>query len=584
MRESYSMKILLVAINAKYIHSNLAIYNLRAYAERYGKYQSGHEDEMFKETRTEIQLGEYTINQQVDDIISDIYRKKPDVLAVSCYIWNIQYVKEVIGEMRKLYPHMPIWVGGPEVSYCAEQMLKTCDGITGVMVGEGEETFSELVEYYTYRTTNLYDVKGIVYRKEDGTIIENPARPVLDLTKVPFVYNEIHEFVNKIIYYESSRGCPFSCSYCLSSIDKRLRFRDVELVKQELGKFLAHKVRQVKFVDRTFNCNHKHAMEIWKYIKEHDNGVTNFHFEIAADLISKEEIELIGTMRKGLIQLEIGVQSTYLETIHEIKRVMDFKQVSKVVGEIKKAGNIHQHLDLIAGLPYETLDVFRKSFDDVYALHPEQLQLGFLKVLKGSYMYSQKDKYGLVYHETPPYEVLYNEWLSYAEVLKLKGVEEMVEVYYNSGQFVNTMKVLEEAYDSAYDMYEDLSEYYEEKHLRDGKHTRVARYEIFYAFVKEKDRNRLGEYYDALMMDLYLRENAKSRPAFASTYEVDKQLVRRFFEKEERERKILLGYEGFDRRQMSKMTHVEVLGGKHILFDYKNRNPLTNDAMTYFIQ
>ncbi len=570
------MRILLTAINAKYIHSNLAIYNLKAYAKEYGNYAK----------QAEIELAEYTINQQKDEILKDIYRKVPDMIAFSCYIWNIEYVKEIINELHKLYPHLPIWVGGPEVSYCAEQILEEMHELTGVMIGEGEETFTELVEYYESPNVEqgLDSIHGIAYRKADGTIAKTAFRPILDLTKVPFVYDDIEAFEHKIIYYESSRGCPFSCSYCLSSIDKKLRFRDTEVVKLELGKFLNHKVKQVKFVDRTFNCNHQHSMAIWNYIHEHDNGVTNFHFEIAADLISAEEIELISRMRKGLIQLEIGVQSTHLDTIHEIKRVMDFTQVAQVVEQIQVAGNIHQHLDLIAGLPYENYDIFKKSFDQVYGLHPEQLQLGFLKVLKGSYMYQNREAYGLVYQSKPPYEILYNNWLSYDEVLQLKGIEDMVEVYYNSGQFVTTMQLLETAFTSAFEMYEKMSDFYDSKGYRVGKHTRVARYEILYQFIEQLKLSNMEEYYDALMHDLYLRENAKVRPKFARTYEVDKEFVRRFFENEEEKRLVLKGYEGYDKRQMSKMTHVEFLNGTHVLFDYRNRSPLTHEAATFILE
>lgn len=357
----------------------------------------------------------------------------------------------------------------------------------------------------------------------------------------------------------------------------------MEVVKLELAKFLKHRVKQVKFVDRTFNCNHKHSMEIWNYIHEHDNGITNFHFEIAADLITQEEMELISHMRKGLIQLEIGVQSTYQETIHEIKRVMDFDQVSEVVRKVQASDNIHQHLDLIAGLPYETYEIFQQSFNEVFHLYPEQLQLGFLKVLKGSYMYMQKEAYGLVYQSNPPYEILYNNWLTYEEVLRLKGVEDMVEVYYNSGQFTNTMRVLERAFGTPFEMFEKMSAYYDAQKLRTGKHTRVARYEILYRFIQTMDLEE-SMYYDALMRDLYLRENAKVRPSFAKPYEVDKVFVRQFYEQEEKERKILAGYEGFDKRQMSKMTHVEVLQGVHVLFDYRNRNPLTHEATTWTLE
>ncbi len=582
VKKEKQMKILLVAINAKYVHSNLAIYNLKAYAEERNNAADVH-----------IALAEYTINQQLDEIIKSIYLEKPDFIAFSCYIWNIEYVKVVIREIAKILPKSVLWVGGPEVSYCAEQFLEKYVQVHGVMIGEGEETFAELVQVYE-NTDNLEEsieglqnVKGIVYRKDDNIIV-NEFRPIMDLSKVPFVYNNIEAFQNKIIYYESSRGCPFSCSYCLSSVDKNLRFRNTELVKKELGIFLKHQVKQVKFVDRTFNCNHKHAMEIWSYIQEHDNGITNFHFEVAADLINEKEIELLRGMRKGLVQLEIGVQSTYMDTIREIKRVMEFPQVCEVVETIQAGENIHQHLDLIAGLPYETIDIFAQSFNDVYALKPEQLQLGFLKVLKGSYMHSQVKAYGLVYQSVPPYEILCNKWISYDEILILKGIEEMVEVYYNSGQFNYTIRELEKLYENGFEMYKAISEYYDYHCLRDGKHTRIARYEILYRFI-EAEIVRLGIqgmdiFYDSLMKDLYLRENIKTRPSFAKVYEVDKTLVRTFFEHEEENRQYLKGYEQYDKRQMGKMTHVEYLNQQHVLFDYKNRSPLTHEANIYILE
>ena len=374
------MKILLTAINAKYIHSNLAVYCLKAYAER-----------MFQNTAQnplDIEIAEYTINQQMEDIMMDIYERHPDVLCLSCYIWNLQYVEGLVREIHKVCPDMAIWLGGPEVSYDAKETLLRLPEVTGIMMGEGEKTFVELCQYYN-KKESLRDIAGITFRNKDNEIIENPWRMPMDLSEVPFVYNNMKDFENKIIYYETSRGCPFSCSYCLSSIDKKLRFRDIELVKKELQFFIDQKVPQVKFVDRTFNCKHSHAMEIWRFIKEHDNGVTNFHFEVSADLLNEQEIELLKSMRPGLVQLEIGVQSTNPDTICEIKRTMDFEKLSETVTKIHEGKNIHQHLDLIAGLPFEDMESFAKSFDDVYALKPHQLQLGFLKVLKGSYMEEQ---------------------------------------------------------------------------------------------------------------------------------------------------------------------------------------------------
>ena len=579
------MNILLTAINAKYIHSNLAVYSLRAYAA--GKC------ERYKE---EIGIAEYTINQPLDQILMDLYKRKPEVLCFSCYLWNIEYVEQLVAELGKIMPQTDIWLGGPEVSYHASHMLEQFPQVYGIMRGEGEETFLELTEFYhnnsgksleqCEKVQRLKEIVGITFR--DGEeIIETADRSVMDLSKVPFVYEDLDVFKNKIIYYESSRGCPFSCSYCLSSIDKCLRFRDLELVKKELQFFIDHEIPQVKFVDRTFNCKHSHSMEIWSYIKEHDKGKTNFHFEVAADLLNEEELNLISTMRPGLIQLEIGVQSTNEQTIKEIHRTMKFSQVTEVVNRVHAAKNIHQHLDLIAGLPFEDYNSFHKSFCDVYALKPEQLQLGFLKVLKGSYMEEKTKDYELLYQNRPPYEVLSTKWLPYSDVIRLKGLEEMVEVYYNSRQFEHTMELLEQVFGDAFVMFEEMSNYYEEQGYYGVNHNRVARYEILYAFIKEvalvQYETLLTEeqFRQTLVMDLYLRENMKNRPAFAGDSLVSKEMERTFYDTEAEEHQYLKGYEKYDKRQLRKMTHLENLDGHLILFDYQNRNPLTNQATTY---
>lgn len=562
------MKVLLTAINAKYIHSNLAVYSLRAYAGKYAQ---------------QTEIAEYTINQPMDDILSDIYKKRPDVLCLSCYLWNILYVEQLITEISKVLPGMQIWLGGPEVSYNAVSVMKKYPQVTGVMCGEGEETFLELMEHWMGEGKDLSMIQGIVYRKEENCI-QNEVRPVMDLSKVPFVYDHIEDFQNKIIYYESSRGCPFSCSYCLSSIDKCLRFRDLELVKKELQFFIDHEVPQVKFVDRTFNCKHSHSMAIWTYLKEHDRGKTNFHFEVAADLLNEEELNLIASLRPGLIQLEIGIQSTNPETITEIRRKMNFEEVKRIVKRIQKTGNVHQHLDLIAGLPYENYERFAQSFRDVYALHPEQLQLGFLKVLKGSYMHEKTRDYELLYQDRPPFEVLSTRWLSYDDVIRLKGVEEMVEVYYNSGQFVNTLRLLEEEFTDSFVLYENLSCYYEENGLHMMNHSRITRYEVLFAFIKEHVEKDVEKYRQMLILDLYLRENVKKRPEFAGEINIEKREAAAFYEKEEEEHHYLKGYEGFDKRQLRKMTHLEWINGKLILFDYRNRNILTNQASIFLVE
>ena len=542
------MKILLVACNAKYIHSNLAVYDLQAYASDYADH---------------IVLKEYTINQQKDDIMRDIYLEHPDVVCVSCYIWNLSFVKELMADLIKILPGADFWAGGPEVSYDAEKFLTENSEFKGVMVGEGEETFKELAGYYVEKNPqDLKDMTGICYRDKDQ-IIHNGWRQIMDLSSIPFIYKDLSEFKNRIIYYESSRGCPFSCSYCLSSIDKKLRFRDTETVKKELQFFIDNKVPQVKFVDRTFNCKHDHAMAIWKYINEHDNGVTNFHFEISADLLREEELQEMSTMRPGLIQLEIGVQSTNPDTIKAIHRTMDFEKLKGIVDRIHSFGNIHQHLDLIAGLPYEDYDSFRHSFNDVYALKPQQLQLGFLKVLKGSHMMEMCREYGIVYKTQEPYEVLSTKWLDYDHVLKLKTVENMVEVYYNSGQFQNTLEYLEKFFPDAFSIYERLGSFYMEKGYGDVSHTRMRRYEILLEFLEDVPEISVDQVKDQMVYDLYLRENLKSRPGFARD---QKPFERQIWDFRKREK-------------VAKNAHVEVFAdGKVLLFDYADRDPLTNNA------
>lgn len=542
------MKILLVACNAKYIHSNLAVYDLQAYASDYADH---------------IVLKEYTINQQKDDIMRDVYLEHPDVVCVSCYIWNLSFVKELMADLIKILPGADFWVGGPEVSYDAEKFLTENSEFKGVMVGEGEETFKELAGYYVEKNPqNLKDMTGICYRDKDQ-IIHNGWRQIMDLSSIPFIYKDLSEFKNRIIYYESSRGCPFSCSYCLSSIDKKLRFRDTETVKKELQFFIDNKVPQVKFVDRTFNCKHDHAIAIWKYINEHDNGVTNFHFEISADLLREEELQEMSTMRPGLIQLEIGVQSTNPDTIKAIHRTMDFEKLKGIVDRIHSFGNIHQHLDLIAGLPYEDYDSFRHSFNDVYALKPQQLQLGFLKVLKGSHMMEMCREYGIVYKTQEPYEVLSTKWLDYDHVLKLKTVENMVEVYYNSGQFQNTLEYLEKFFPDAFSIYERLGSFYMEKGYGDVSHTRMRRYEILLEFLEDVPEISMDQVKDQMVYDLYLRENLKSRPGFARD---QKPFERQIWDFRKREK-------------VAKNAHVEVFtDGTVLLFDYADRDPLTNNA------
>ncbi len=561
------MKIFLTAINAKYIHSNLAVYSLRAYAKDY---------------QDQIVIGEYTINNRVDYILEQIYKAKPDVLCFSCYIWNMDYVEELITEYHKLCPEVPIWVGGPEVSYEVETFFAEHPQVTGVMIGEGERTFEQLCRYYVNHTGSLEEIRGIAFcDRDNGKTVFTPPQEPMNMSDIPFCYDHIENFENRIIYYESSRGCPFNCSYCLSSIDKKLRFRDMELVKKELAFFIEKKVPQVKFVDRTFNCRHDHAMEIWRFVKEHDNGITNFHFEISADLLNEEELALIHDMRPGLIQLEIGVQSTNETTIREIHRTMKLELLKDIVRKIQNGENIHEHLDLIAGLPYEDYATFAKSFDEIYALKPNQLQLGFLKVLKGSYMYEHAAEYEIIYHEKTPYEVMKTKWLSFDDVLKIKQVEEMLEVYYNSGQFEITMKVMEPLFDSAFAMFQELGAFYEEKGYFGMSHSRIRRAEILLEFMREQKSEDavLQMLEESLTFDLYYRENCKSRPFWAPSPAQFKEQTRYYCKNGVKSHVEPFHYR-FPEKSKKALNEIpaRLKQSVYMLFDYENRDPLDHQA------
>ena len=585
------MRILLTAINAKYIHSNPAIYSLAAYAN--------HNMTKEEKENCQIEIAEYTINHRTESIIADIYKKKPDVLAFSCYIWNWDYVQEVMTELHKLLPKVPIFLGGPEVSFTSEEILKQYPFLTGIMIGEGEETFLELCQSYISGAEQI-SIKGLCFNKgnlpdEKVDLIPQSLgepRGLININDIPFFYDDMAAFEHRIVYYESSRGCPYRCSYCLSSIDKTVRLRNLELVKKELQFFLDLKVPQVKFIDRTFNCNRDHACEVWQYIHENDNGVTNFHFEISADILTDKELAILEKMRPGLVQLEIGVQSTNPETIKEINRVMDVDKLREVVAKIHSFKNIHQHLDLIAGLPFEDFTTFQKSFNEVYSMKPEQLQLGFLKVLKGSKMWEMAAEYGIAYTEKPPYEVLFTNWITYDEILKLKQVEEMVEMYYNSNQFTYTLAMLEQEFETPFKLYESLADYYVEKGYALQNPARGYRYQILLDFCVEKAPQRELMYRELLTFDIYLREKMKTRPAFAKLQDSIKDISREIYQKEEETRELLPAYAEYNSKQLSKMTHLEefeysvwnqgeckkLAEEQLIIFDYNERNPLNAQA------
>lgn len=651
------MRFLLCGINAKYIHSNLAIFSLKVYADRK------------KIPGAEIILKEYTINNYVEDILQDLYEEKADVVIFSCYIWNISFVRELAAELKKVSPDVKIWAGGPEVSYAANKFLMENPAFDLIMQGEGEEVFSELIRLTVEEKCRIKDVykqsesekvlSGIVEKRysiegkqavkeekdiedkhfagEDNVyptnyidmsklqklqgiavwdfsgeaalgnaesnignktkIINTGFATLMNMDTIPFVYEDFHLFEHKILYYETSRGCPFCCSYCLSSVDKTVRFRSLPIVKKELDAFLEAKVPQVKFVDRTFNCNRQRAIDIWSYLVEHDNGITNFHFEISSDLLGEEELELFAKMRPGLIQLEIGVQSTNGETVDAIHRHMDLDKLFHYVDRVHELGNIHQHLDLIAGLPYENYERFGCSFDDLYAHEPDQLQLGFLKVLKGTMMEEEVKKYSILYRNQPPYEVLGTKWLSYDEIILLKGVEELVELYYNSGQYTLTLKYAVPFFESPFRFYEMFSAWYRGKSYHKLNHNRLEKYNILREFLREHiDENEWDTLDEIMLYDMYLRENVKGRPAWAKdTAQYKKEWKALYREQGEKlfPEDVQAGI--YDSKRAANQSHIEVfeinikkfeqsgqVEKKQVfcLFDYSRRNPLNRAART----
>lgn len=594
------MKIVLAALNAKYVHSNLAVYDLRAYAQEKWSTEGKRAPELI--------VREYTINHNLDWILQSLYQEKAEVVAFSCYIWNMYEVLTVAKELSKILPQTHIWFGGPEVSYDSREVLEKNPFVAGIMQGEGEETFYELTKVWSGQSGGLEadytDVSGIIYKDSNNRICQNPQRALMKLDDVPFVYGDLSGFVHKILYYESSRGCPFSCSYCLSSVDKHVRFRSLSLVERELEFFLEHRVLQVKFIDRTFNCQPERARAIWQYITKHDNGVTNFHFEVAGDLLEEEDMALFRRMRQGLIQLEIGLQSTNPDAIREIRRTMDVEKLKKNMLAIQKMGNIHQHLDLIAGLPYEDFLSFQKSFNEACAMCPNQLQLGFLKVLKGSYMAEKAKEYELCYQEHQPYEVLSTKWISYDEIIALKRVEEMVEIYYNSGQYSHVLRYLISFFTSPFAFYETIGDYYAHKELSGIGFKREARYTVLRDFCVEhfagEDSFSLKILDNLLTFDYYLRENAKNRPAWSKAEPIEKEIYHAFFKNGGTE-EINLNHKDYNWKTASRSMHIEPVDEEAVcwlrdfpeeetkqiqyaLFDYEERNPLSKAAKVVWLK
>lgn len=559
-------KVILAALNAKYIHSNLAL----RYLSRFQNNNQKHH----------VETMEFTINQRLDFIAEELFRKQPDVVLFSCYIWNVEMLRQLCPILKKIMPDCVIGFGGPEVSYESETFLGENPAVDFVMRGEGELVFTKYLEHLDAgNPATLGEIESLTYR-QNGEIFSTPQMHPMDLALLPFPYeDDFSDVQNQIIYYESSRGCPYHCGYCLSSVENGVRFVPLDKVLPDLQKFLDKNVPQVKFIDRTFNCKKSHAMAIWKYLHEHDNGVTNFHFEITADLIDQETIDFLKTVRKGLFQFETGVQSTNPQTIRAINRNVDFAALSEIVQQIKDGGNIHQHLDLIAGLPYEDYDSFGRSFNDVYALHPEQLQLGFLKVLKGSMLHQKQKEFEIVYHDTAPYEVLTTHELPYADTLRLKYVEEMVETYYNSGRFLHTLAYLVPLYESPFAFFEALSQFWVAENYHYLGLSKMGLFDVLWRFVEQNPKVEKRKLQWEMKFDIALHEKPKKLPAWLTVTNEEQwhDKVFAFYGNPDLWQKCLPHYKS--NKEALRQTHLEVFGDekqKAVLFDYGKRDLLGN--------
>ena len=572
------MNILLSAVNAKFIHSSLSVRCLKSAAEAGGFC---------------VDTSEFTINNSAESIIKELFLKKPDVLCLSCYIWNISMVLHIAESVKKILPDTIIALGGPEVSFDPKDTLNANPFIDLVMYGEGEYTFVRLLEYFNGRR-NIETVTGIVYRK-NGVITENPPSPPVDLNEIPFVYKSFDDLKNKIIYYETQRGCPYSCRFCLSGSDKKLRFLNIDRVKRELRFFLDNNVPQVKFVDRTFNCKKDHAMSIWQYIMNHDNGITNFHMEISAEIMDDEMLSLLKNARPGLFQFEVGVQSTNPDTLNAVNRRCNMETLRRIVEKINALGNIHQHLDLIAGLPYEGYASFKRSFNDVYSLNPMQLQLGFLKLLKGSGLRADAEKYGITYDRYAPYEVLFTEYMPFEDMLKVKAIEEFTETYYNSGKALNTIAFAVTLYPSAFDFYESAGLYMDKNGFTKNQSSKQQTYTNLYNFLSgEKAAEAgMGIIKELLLYDMLLNDNLKTLPDWIGDSSEEFKIRRRnFFNDTEKIHRYLPEYEGLSPARIARSVAAAEFGfdiinkdyygnrKTSVLFDYSAKNTITGLART----
>lgn len=540
------MKVLLTTLNSKHVHTSLALRYLYSYC---------------KASFPQLTLREFTINQDPDYVLGEIYQGNYHIACFSCYIWNIQATLKLITNLKKVKPDLIIVLGGPEVSFDPLEILKANPAVDYIIQGEGEITFKELLTYLLRGEGQKEEIAGLAYR-EGREIKITAARPLINpLDQIPYPYEgELENIKDKIIYYESSRGCPFGCSYCLSSTLKGVRYFSLERVKKDLQYFLEAQVKQVKFVDRTFNAKKSHYLEIMRFLQEHDNGYTNFHFEITADLLDQETLDFLAQVREGLFQFEIGVQTTNPEALKAVRRPVNFDKLKEAVKKLAGFKNIHLHLDLIAGLPHEDYVSFKKSFNDVYALKPHHLQLGFLKLLKGSPIREEAQVHGYIYKEEPPYEVLANNYLSYQELLRLKRMEELLERYYNTGHFLYALEYLmANFYPEPAQFYEDLSCFWEKQGLHHAAHSTTELYALLLKFYEQKNFPNQEVFAEVLKLD-YLCQGKKTLPPFFPQWggKELKNSYHRFLQQEENVARFLPQYVGLPAKKIMKQVHFEL--------------------------
>jgi len=583
------MKVLLTALNAKYIHTNLSV----RYLEKSVVDIISNDD---------IKIKEFTINNSADYIIREIYNYHPDVLCFSCYIWNMDMINYISRHIKKIMPEVMIVLGGPEVSFDTKVLMEQNDAIDIVVIGEGEDIFRQLIG--SLKDNNDYSlIEDIAFRAKGQIIFTESKNTVPAMEHLPFPYANEKLDSDKIVYYESSRGCPFNCQYCLSSSMSGVRFLPIDRVKKEIKYFIDQGVRQVKFVDRTFNAKKSYALEIMNFILENNNGKTNFHFEVTADLLDDDVLDFLSKVPLGLFQFEIGVQSTNKKTLQIIDRHVDFEKLCNVVRRISSSRNIHQHLDLIVGLPEEDYFSFRKSFDDVFALRPEKLQIGFLKLLKGSGLRNKAMDYGYIYSDHPPYEVMETSCLSYGDIIRLKGLEEMVEVYWNSGIFTNSIElIINNFYSSSFKFFEELWKYWKNNGYHHTSHSKNKLYEVLSEFYNWNKFDDCEVFNEILKLDFLKNTKTNSLPLIFKRVEIDgfKNKCHQFLQNPKNIEQYLPMYEGVPAKQIIKQVHFEPFnvnvtnidniqykidsikkGQIVVLFDYKIESKALEDCKYY---